>query len=415
MLGTKVVNLYFPRFINNFGRRCNMKYNLIATATFGIEAVVAQELKNLGYEDLKVENGRVEFSGTEEDIIKCNLWLRAADRVLIKMKEFKAESFEELFQGTLACKWGDLIPVNGKMHVTGKSVKSKLYSVPDCQGIVKKAVVEAMKRRFKTDWFEENGPVYKIEVGILKDIVTLTVDTSGAGLHKRGYRELAGEAPLKETLAAAMVLLSRWEPHRIFADPFCGSGTIAIEAAMIGLNMAPGLHRSFVSEEWPSISKELWEKQRTIAKAMIKDSDFRILASDINSKILVTARENAVKAGVDKYIAFQKLDVMEFKSRKKYGCIVSNPPYGERIGELKEIEKLYKSLGPVFSELDSWSYFIITSHTDFQKLLGKRATKNRKLYNGRILCYYYEYFGPLPKRRDFEKENPEDISNNEAE
>lgn len=389
-----------------------MKYNLIATATFGIEAVVAQELKNLGYEDLKVENGKVEFTGNEEDIIKCNLWLRAADRVLIKMKEFKAESFEELFQGALACKWGDLIPVSGKMHITGKSVRSKLYSVPDCQGIVKKAVVESMKRKFKVDWFEENGPVYKIEVGILKDIVTLTVDTSGVGLHKRGYRIQAGEAPLKETLAAAMVLLSRWEPNRIFADPLCGSGTIAIEAAMIGLNMAPGLNRNFVSEDWPCISKNLWVEQRAAATAMIKEGEFRILASDINSGILVTARENAVRAKVDKYIAFQKLDVMEFKSRKKYGCIITNPPYGERIGELREIEKLYKGMGPVFSELDSWSYFIITSHIDFQKLFAKRATKNRKLYNGRILCYYYEYFGPLPKRRDFEKENFEDIQDN---
>lgn len=381
-----------------------MKYNLIATATFGIEAVVAQELKTLGYENLKVENGRVEFEGSEEDIVKCNLWLRTADRVLIKMKEFKAESFEELFQGTLACKWGELIPANGKMHVTGKSVKSKLYSVPDCQGIVKKAIVESMKRKYKTDWFNEDGPVYKIEVGILKDLVTLTIDTSGAGLHKRGYRELAGEAPLKETLAAAMVLLSRWESHRILADPFCGSGTIAIEAAMIAANIAPGLRRSFVSESWPTMSTKLWEEKRSEAQAMIKDGDFRILASDINGKILTTARENAVKAGVDKYIAFQKLDVMEFKSRKKYGCMISNPPYGERIGEIKEVEKLYKSLSTVLSELDSWSFFILTSHTEFQKLFGKRATKNRKLYNGRILCYFYEYFGPLPKRRDMEKE-----------
>lgn len=381
-----------------------MKYDLIATATFGIEAVVAQELKALGYENLKIENGRVEFSGTEEDIAKCNLWLRTADRVLIKMKEFKAESFEELFQGTLSCKWGDLIPVNGKMHVTGKSIKSKLYSVPDCQGIAKKAVVEAMKRKFKTDWFSEDGPVYKIEVGILKDIVTLTVDTSGPGLHKRGYRETAGEAPLKETLAAAMVLLSRWEPHRVLADPFCGSGTIPIEAAMIAINRAPGLKRSFVSEEWPTIPKTIWANQRTLAEESIKNLEFRILASDINGKILVTARENALKAGVDSYIAFQKLDVKEFRSRKKYGCMISNPPYGERIGEKREIERLYKDLGLVFNELPEWSSFVLTSHTDFQKLFGKRATKNRKLYNGRILCYYYEYFGPLPKRREMEAE-----------
>lgn len=384
-----------------------MKYNLIATATFGIESIVAQELKNLGYENLKIENGRVEFTGTEEDIVKCNLWLRAADRILIKVNEFKAESFEELFQGTLAYRWGDLIPKNGKMHVNGKSVKSKLYSVPDCQSIVKKAIVESMRKRYKTDWFEEDGPVYKIEAGILKDIVTLTIDTSGPGLHKRGYRELAGEAPLKETLAAAMVLLSKWEAPRTFADPFCGSGTIAIEAAMIGKNMAPGLNRSFVSETWPTMSAEIWAAGRTDAKAKINDADFRILASDINSNILVTARENAVKAGVDKVIAFQKLDVTEFKSKKKYGCIVSNPPYGERIGELKEVEKLYKKMGEIFSQLDSWSFFIITSHLDFQKLFSKRATKNRKLYNGRIQCYFYEYFGPLPRRRDLNTDNLE--------
>lgn len=384
-----------------------MKYNLIATATFGIEAIVAQELKNLGYENLKIENGRVEFSGTEEDIVKCNLWLRTADRVLIKVNEFKAESFEELFQGTLAYKWGELIPKNGKMHVTGKSIKSKLFSVPDCQSIVKKAVVESMKKKYKTDWFSEDGPVYKIEVGILKDIVTLTIDTSGPGLHKRGYRELAGEAPLKETLAAAMVLLSRWEPTRILADPFCGSGTIAIEAAMIGKNIAPGLNRSFVTEEWPNFPEKVWSDARGAARAEINDSSFRVLASDINGKLLSTARDNAAKAGVDDYIAFQKLDVNEFKSKKKYGCIISNPPYGERIGELKEVERLYKNIGKVFSELDSWSFFILTSHLDFQKLFGKKATKNRKLYNGRILCYFYEFFGPLPRRRDMVNENQE--------
>jgi putative N6-adenine-specific DNA methylase len=382
-----------------------MKYNLIATATFGIEAVVAGELKKLGYENLKIENGRVEFQGTEQDIVKCNLWLRCADRVLIKINEFKAESFEELFQGAKAYKWGELIPVNGKMHVNGKSVKSKLHSVPDCQAIVKKAIVESMKKTYKTDWFEENGPVYKIEVGILKDLVTLTVDTSGPGLHKRGYREIAGEAPLKETLAAAMVLLSKWEPHRAFADPLCGSGTIAIEAALIGKNMAPGLNRSYAAEEWHNIPVKLWAEGRAEAKAAINDLDFRILASDINSKILVTARENALKAGVDNFIAFQKLDVLEFSSKKKYGCIVSNPPYGERLGELKEVEKLYKNMGHIFSQLDSWSFFIITSHLDFQKVFGKRATKNRKLYNGRIQCYFYEFFGPLPKRRDMKEED----------
>jgi putative N6-adenine-specific DNA methylase len=224
-----------------------MKYTLIATSTFGLESMVSMELKNLGYENLKVENGRVTFEGDEVDIVKCNLWLRTADRVLVKITEFSAESFEELFQGALAVEWGNIVPVNGKMHITGKSVNSKLFSVSDCQAIVKKAVIEAMKRKYKIDWFEEDGPVYKIEVSMLKDIATLTIDTSGAGLHKRGYRALAGEAPLKETLAAALVMLSRWQPHRVLADPFCGSGTIAVEAALIGKNIAPGLNRDFVS------------------------------------------------------------------------------------------------------------------------------------------------------------------------
>lgn len=376
-----------------------MEYTLIATATFGLESIVAKELEDLGYDELEVENGKVTFRGDESDIALCNIWLRTADRVLIKMGEFKAESFEELFQGTKAIEWGEFIPEDGKMHVVGKSIKSKLFSVPDCQSIVKKAVVEKMKEHYRRDWFEEDGPVYKIEVALLKDIVTLTIDTSGAGLHKRGYRELAGEAPLKETLAAALVLLSRWEPSRVLADPFCGSGTIAIEAALIGKNIAPGLNRSFVSETWPQIPKEIWDEVREFARKRISREDFRILASDIDGNILKTARENAAKAGVGDLIAFQKLPMQEFSSKKRYGCIICNPPYGERLGELKEVEALYKDMGRVFKELEDWSFFVLTSHPDFQKLYGKKATKNRKLFNGRIQCYYYQYFGPLPPKR----------------
>jgi putative N6-adenine-specific DNA methylase len=377
-----------------------MSYKLIATATFGLEAIVAQELRDLGYEDLEVENGKVTFEGDEMDIALCNTWLRTADRVLIKAAEFKAESFEELFQGTKAVEWGEIIPQDGKMHVVGKSVKSKLFSVPDCQSIVKKAVVESMKSTYNTDWFSEEGPIYKIEVALLKDIATLTIDTTGPGLHKRGYRELAGEAPLKETLAAALVLISRWKPSRIFADPFCGSGTIAIEAALIGKNIAPGLNRSFVSEGWPLIPKEVWEDIRKDARNRINKEEFRILASDIDGRVLKTARENAQKAGVEDFIAFQKISVEEFSSSKKYGCIICNPPYGERLGEKKEVEELYKKMGQVFSKLDAWSYFVLTAHEDFQKHFGKKSDKNRKLYNGRILCYYYQYFGPLPPRRN---------------
>lgn len=375
-----------------------MNFTLIATSTFGLEKVVANELKELGYDELTIENGRVTFEGDEMDIVTCNMWLRTADRVLIKMAEFKAESFEELFQGTLKVDWGDIIPITGFMHVVGKSVKSKLYSVPDCQSIVKKAVVEAMKRKYRRDIFSEDGVEYKIEVAILKDIVTLTLDTTGAGLHKRGYRELAGEAPMKETLAAALVLLSGWDPSRALADTFCGSGTIAIEAAMIGRNMAPGLNRSFISEQWDIIPQELWEDIRKHARSSIKNDEFRILASDIDGRVLKTARENARKAGVDGYVVFQKLDMREFSSNKKYGFIITNPPYGERLGDASEAEKLYKTMGEVFSKLNSWSYFVITSHPEFERAFGRKSDKNRKLYNGRLLCYYYQYFGPKPAK-----------------
>lgn len=374
-----------------------MNYTLIATSTFGLEKVVAKELETLGYDDLKIENGKVTFEGDEMDIVTCNIWLRTADRLLIKMGEFRAESFEELFQGTLKINWGKIIPTDGFMHVVGKSVKSKLFSVPDCQSIVKKAVIEAMKRDHKTEVFPEDGAEYKIEVALLKDMVTLTLDTSGSGLHKRGYREYAGEAPMKETLAAALVLLSEWEPSRILADTFCGSGTIAIEAAMIGKNIAPGLNRHFVSEQWNIIPKDLWEDIRNYAKKSINKKEFRILASDIDGRVLRTAMSNARKAGVQDLIAFQKLDMKEFSSKKRYGFIITNPPYGERLGEVKEAEELYKLMGTVYSKLKDWSYFVITSNENFEKCFEKKSHKNRKLYNGRLKCYYYQYFGPNPE------------------
>jgi len=375
------------------------QYTIIATSTFGLESVVAFELKALGYENLTVENGRVSFEGNERDIVRCNIRLRTADRVLIKVAEFPATDFEELFQGTLKVRWEDTIPLTGKMHIVGKSVKSKLFSVKDCQAIVKRAVVEAMRRKHRTEWFEESGPVYKIEISMLKDRATLTMDTSGAGLHKRGYRADAGEAPLRETIAAALVILSRWTPERILADPMCGSGTIAIEAALIGKNIAPGLTRSFVSEDWAQIPKEIWSAEREEARREINGAEFRILASDSDGQVLKKARVNALRAGVADYVAFQKLEVAEFRSRKKYGCIVCNPPYGERLGDPREVEKLYKTMGKVFSELDEWSYFIFSAHPDFQKFFRRKADKNRKIFNGDIKCYLYQYLGPLPKRQ----------------
>jgi len=374
-------------------------YTLIATTTFGIEAVTAKELKELGYEDLKVENGRVTFEGDEMDIAICNTWLRTAERLFIKMAEFKAMSFEELFQGTLAVDWGNLIPEDGKMHIVGKSVKSQLHSVPDCQGIVKKAVVEAMKKKYDSEWFSEEGPVYKIEVSILRDIVTLSIDTSGVGLHKRGYREYAGEAPLKETLAAALVLISKWDSSRVLADPLCGSGTIAIEAALIGKNIAPGINRKFVSETWPNMDADLWEQVREGAKKTVNQNEVEILASDIDGSLLRTAIANAEKAGVKDFIKFQKIPMQTFASRQKYGVIITNPPYGERLGEKEEVKKLHVELGEMYSSLNEWSCYVITANTEFQKDFGKKADKNRKLYNGRLLCYYYQYIKEIPRKK----------------
>ncbi len=376
-----------------------MMYNLIATTTFGLEAVLAKELKELGYEDLIVENGRVMFKGDEMDIAICNIWLRTAERLFIKMAEFKALSFEELFQGTLAVDWGNLIPEDGKMHIVGKSVKSQLHSVPDCQGIVKKAVVEAMKKKYASEWFSEEGPVYKIEVAILRDLVTLSVDTSGAGLHKRGYREFAGEAPLKETLAAALVLISKWDSTRVLADPLCGSGTIAIEAALIAKNMAPGINRKFVSETWPNMESDIWDQVREGARQTINSNEVEILASDIDGSLLRTAIANAEKAGVKDFIKFQKIPMQSFTSRQKYGVIITNPPYGERIGELEEVKRLYADLGQMYRSLNEWSCFAITSNAEFQKQFGNKADKNRKLYNGRLLCYYYQYIKEIPRKK----------------
>ncbi|MCT8976056.1 class I SAM-dependent RNA methyltransferase [Clostridium sp. CX1] len=379
-----------------------MEYTLIATATFGLESIVASELKELGYDDLKIENGKVTFQGDERDIVTCNMWLRTADRILIKMAEFKAVTFEELFQGTLAVDWGSIMPVDAFMHVEGKSVKSTLFSVPDCQSIVKKAIIEGMKRRYKRDWFSEEGPRYRVEVALLKDIVTLTLDTSGTGLHKRGYRENAGGAPIKETLAAALVLLSKWEPSRLLADPMCGSGTIPIEAALIGKNIAPGLNRSFISEQWDIIPKSIWEESRRFAKNAVNNKEFKIMASDMDGRVIRTAMENAKKAGVDEYISFQKMPMQDFSSKKRYGFIITNPPYGERLGEVKQVEALYKDMGEVFGRLKDWSYFVITAHPEFQKHFGKDADKNRKLYNGRLKCYYYQYLGPKPEKKFYE-------------
>ncbi len=371
---------------------------LIATATFGLEAVVKRELENLGYSDLKVENGKVTFKGSERDIVKTNLWLRTADRVFVKMGEFKALSFDELFEKTKALPWDEWIPEDGNFVIEGKSVNSKLYSISDSQRIVEKAIVEKLKTKYKKDWFEKSGPKYTIEVSILKDIATLTIDTSGEGLHKRGYRDRQGDAPIKETLAAAMILLSYWNKERVLFDPFCGSGTIPIEAAMIGKNMAPGLERSFAAESWDRVKKEYWtEERRDALKAMETENKLHILGCDIDRKAILRARDNAANFGLEDDIAFFIKDFRDAELNNEYGVVITNPPYGERISEKREVELLHKDLGLKFKELDTWSIYVITSDEDFEKHFGKKASRKRKLYNGRIKVDYYQYYGPRPQ------------------
>ncbi|WP_035296275.1 THUMP domain-containing class I SAM-dependent RNA methyltransferase [Brevibacillus thermoruber] len=375
------------------------KVELIATATFGLEAVVAQEVRALGYEDVKVDNGKVTFTADISAIPRANLWLRTADRVRLKMGEFRATTFDELFEKTKALPWSDWLPENAAFPVEGKSVKSTLFSVPDCQAIVKKAVVESLKKTYKRDWFEEQGPMYKIEVALLKDVATLTIDTSGPGLHKRGYRGLIGAAPLKETMAAAMILLSRWKPDRILMDPFCGSGTIPIEAALIGQNIAPGMNREFVSESWPTIPKTVWREARAETHDLARyDQKLEIIGTDIDDEILRVARRNAAEAGVEDQIHFQRMDVHDVRTKRKYGYLICNPPYGERLGDWKQISRLYRDMGEVFSSLDTWSFYVLTSDEQFEKHFGRMASKKRKLYNGNIKVDYYQFFGPKPPR-----------------
>lgn len=344
---------------------------LIATATFGLEAVVAREVRELGYNDVAVENGRVTFKCDLQAIPRANLWLRSADRVLVKMGEFPALSFDELFEKTKALNWLEWLPENAQFPVEGKSIRSKLSSVPDCQAIVKKSVVEKMKQRYKKVWFEETGPRYTIEVALLKDIATLTIDTSGAGLHKRGYRKLTGTAPLKETLAAALVSLSRWQPDRTLIDPMCGTGTIPIEAALQGLNLAPGRQREFASEKWPVIPAGLWHKARQEAEDLAcTQKKLKIRGTDIDKEALNMARYHARLAGVEEYIHWQQAPFDELRSRQKYGYIICNPPYGERLEDSLSVERLYRKMGFVFKGLDTWSFYVLTAHRGFEKFFG---------------------------------------------
>ena len=374
-------------------------YDLIATSAMGLEALVAKEVRELGYE-CQVDNGRILFQGDEKAIAKSNLWLRTADRVRLKVGEFKATTFDELFEKTKALPWEKFLPENAEFPVSGKSVKSKLFSVSDCQSIVKKAIVERMKKHYKKEgWFEENGPLFKIEVALHKDTALLTIDTSGTGLHKRGYRVAQGEAPIKETLAAALVMLTNWTPDRPFVDPFCGSGTLPIEAALMGQNIAPGFNREFVSENWHWIPSSVWDEVRLEAEDLANyDQPLDITGSDIDHRLVKIAQENAFEAGLGDLISFKQMRVQDFTTTKQYGVIVGNPPYGERLGEKGAVQKMYHEMGQAFADLETWSIYILTSDEEFETHYGKKTTKKRKLFNGFIKTDYYQYWGKRPAR-----------------
>lgn len=368
-----------------------------------MEAVLKKEIQDLGCDILKVEDGRVIYTGNEATVCRSNLFLRTTERVLIKVGNFHADTFDDLFERTKALPWEDYIPINGKFWVAkASSVKSKLFSPKDIQSIMKKAIVERLKQKYKVDWFGETGSEYPIRVNLMKDEVTIGIDTSGDSLHKRGYRKLSSRAPITETLAAALIMLTPWNKDRQLADPFCGSGTIPIEAALMGAKIAPGMNRSFAAETWSNlIDRKYWYQGIEEANDLvIRDAALHIQAFDIDASMIRAAKENAALAGVGHLIHFQERPLSEFRSNKKYGFIITNPPYGERMEEKEAIPSLYKEMGNVFKELDTWSYFIITAFEEAEKYLGRKADKNRKIYNGMMKTYFYQYLGPKPPKRD---------------
>ncbi|NMA91160.1 MAG: class I SAM-dependent RNA methyltransferase [Amphibacillus sp.] len=368
---------------------------LLATSAMGLEAVVANEVRALGYENVTVDNGKVIFEADLAAIPRCNLWLRSADRVKVIVGEFEAKTFDQLFESTKALNWQDYIPEDGAFPVIGKSVKSTLYSVSDCQRIVKKAVAEKLKQKHGVALnMPETGAMYRIEVALLKDQVTLTLDSSGQGLHKRGYRVGQGEAPLKETLAASLVQLTNWRPEFPLVDLFCGSGTILIEAALIGQNIAPGFNREFASEEWSFINQKLWDEAFEEAEQLANyDQKLNITGSDLNPKMIEIAKQNAIEAGLADLINWKQMNAADFHPKENNGYLITNPPYGERLNNQAEVETIYQQLGQAMNRNQSWSHYILTSNENFEKLYGKKATKKRKLFNGFIKVDYYQYFG----------------------
>ena len=374
---------------------------ICVTSASGIEAVTKRELyKIIGKEDLSAINGRIKFEGDESDVAKCNLNLRTGNRVEIVLGGFKAETFDDLFDGVKSIPFEEYIDRDGKIIVSAKSVQSKLFAYSAIQSVSKKAICERLCKKFGVNELNESGARYKIEVAALKDYVTVTLDTSADGLHRRGYRGLVGEAPLKETLAAALVELSVWNKTRPFADLFCGTGTIPIEACMIALNIPAGLNRSFDFQNWKCFDKKIFDRAAEEAKAnIVTDADLRIGGFDIDDKQLKLARKHAELAGVDKYIHFQRADMRDFSSRFSHGVIISNPPYGERLSDRKEVEKLYRDYGKKVASLDDWCAYTLTPVDDFERLFGKKADKKRKIYNGKIECCYYSHLAPPPKKQ----------------
>lgn len=379
-----------------------MKLELIATSTFGLEAVVKREIEALDYKIIKSEDAKITYMGDERAIVKSNLWLRCADRVLVKMAEFEALEFEDLFQTIKGIAWEEWIPIDGNFKVNCTSVKSKLFSMRSCQSVAEKAIVEKLKETYSVEHFRKTGAEYVVKVTLLKDRATITLDTTGVGLHKRGYRQRTVAAPIKETLAAAMVKLSFWREGRLLIDPCCGSGTIAIEAAMIEKNIAPGLNRRFAAEKWDIVPEKIWKEERKAAfDAIVHDKDIRIEAYDIDPAAIKASKENAEDAGVDDCIKFKRMNISEMEASEMSGVIVTNPPYGERIGEKEEIRKIYNKFKNFLKQNLTWSLFVITPDKTIEKqVFGKPADRRRKLYNGNIEACYYQFHGARPPKKN---------------
>lgn len=387
---------------NDIRNATEASYELIAPCHFGLEAVLKKEIIGLGYEIVSTQDGRITFRGDETAIPRANIFMRTAERILLKMGSFKAETFDELFEGTRAIEWEKILPRDAKFWVTKATTnKSALFSGSAIQSIVKKAIVERMKQTYRVSNFAEDGDEYPIRVFIYKDMVTIGIDTSGVSLHKRGYRQLVGKAPLSETLAAALIMLTPWHKDRVLVDPFCGSGTFPIEAALMGANIAPGMNREFTAKAWGKVIREkIWQDAYDEAHDVIRhDVEMNIQGYDADSDIIKCAMANARAAGVDRHIHFQARDVKDLKHPKHYGFIITNPPYGERLEDKEALPALYRTLGESFKELSDWSMYLITSWEDAERHIGRKADKNRKIYNGMIRSYYYQFMGPKPPRK----------------